>query len=84
MYKKLKFEQNISHLNNNLPFLLDIRLDKLEDINSKRVFYYINTEKRNQNTFNLKSMISKLNFLKSVQLGFYQKIERSFSTIPKR
>ena len=91
MFKNSNFEHNSSHLNNNIPFLLDSHQqpDKLEDVYSDRGFNFINTESRknkilDQNTFNLTSMLSKLNSLKSVKSGLYQKIDRSFSTTPER
>ena len=91
MFKNSNFEHNSSHLNNNIPFLLDSHQqpDKLEDVYSDRGFNFINTESRknkilDQNTFNLTSMLSKLNSLKSVKSGLYQKIDRSFSTTPGR
>ena len=88
MFKNSNFEHNSSHLNNNIPFLLDSHQqpDKLEDVYSDRGFNFINTESRknkilDQNTFNLTSMLSKLNSLKSVKSGLYQKIDRSFSSL---
>ena len=91
MFKNSNFEHNSSHLNNNIPFLLDSHQqpDKLEDVYSDRGFNFINTESRknkilDQNTFNLTSMLSKLNSLKSVKSSLYQKIDRSFSTTPER
>ena len=73
MFKNSSFEHNISHLNNNIPFLLDSHQqpDKLEDVYSDRGLNFINTESRknkilDQNTFNLTSMLSKLNSLKSI------------------
>ena len=91
MLKNSNFEQNSSHLNNNIPFLLDShqQSDKLEDVYSFRDFYFINSESRKnkilyQNTFNLTSLLSKLNSLKSFKSGLYQKIDKSFSTTPER
>ena len=91
MFKNSSFEHNISHLNNNIPFLLDSHQqpDKLEDVYSDRSLNFINTELRknkilDQNTFNLTSMLSKFNFLKSVKSGLHQKIDRSFSTTVER
>jgi hypothetical protein len=63
--------------------------NNLEDVYSDRDSNFINTESRknkilDQNTFNLTSMLSKLNSLKSVKSGLHQKVDRSFSTTQER
>lgn len=91
VFKNSNFEHNSAHLNNIIPALSDNHQqhNKLEDVYSDRDFNFINTESRknkvlDQNTFNLTSMFSKLNSLKSVKSVLHQKIDRSFSTTQEK
>jgi len=92
VFKNSKFEYNSGYLYNRAPVLSDNQQqhnNKLEDVYSDRDFNFINTASRknkilDQNTFNLTSMLSKLNSLKSVKSGLHQKVDRSFSTTQER
>jgi hypothetical protein len=86
MFKNSNFEHISSHVNNNRPFLLDSHKQPytLEDIHSERGVEPGKIKTLDQSTSNLKSMLFKLDYFKSVKSILYQTINSSFCTRQER